>query len=44
MLRVYGAKLVGPVPEFPVRMEQGINDYLRAESTLSAATAEVPTP
>jgi membrane carboxypeptidase/penicillin-binding protein len=44
MLRVYAAKLVGPVPEFPVRMEQGINDYLTAESPLSAATAEAPTP
>jgi penicillin-binding protein 1A len=43
MLRVYGAKLVGPVPEFPVRMEQGINDYLTAESPLRAATAEAST-
>jgi penicillin-binding protein 1A len=27
-LRVYADKLVGPVPQFPVDMEQSINDYL----------------
>ncbi|HEY6205143.1 MAG TPA: transglycosylase domain-containing protein [Chthoniobacterales bacterium] len=44
MLRVYGDKLVGPVPEFPARLEQGINNYLTAESPLSAPMAEAPRP
>jgi membrane carboxypeptidase/penicillin-binding protein len=29
-LRVYGEKLIGPVPQFPAEMEQSINDYLEA--------------
>jgi penicillin-binding protein 1A len=32
MLRVYRENLVGPVPEFPVQMEQSINAYLRGNS------------
>ena len=36
LLKVYGEKLVGPVPEFPPRMEQGINDYLTGGSLASA--------
>ena len=36
LLKVYGEKLVGPVPEFPPRMEQGINDYLAGGSLASA--------
>jgi penicillin-binding protein 1A len=35
MLKVYGEKLVGPVPEFPPRMEKSINDYLTGESVAS---------
>ena len=36
MLKVYREKLVGPVPAFPPRMEQGINDYLTGGSLASA--------
>ncbi len=36
MLKVYGEKLIGPVPEFPLRMEQGINDYLAGGSLTRA--------
>jgi len=36
LLKVYGEKLVGPVPEFPPRMEQGINDYLTGGSLRNA--------
>jgi penicillin-binding protein 1A len=32
MLKVYGEKLVGPVPVFPPQLEQGINDYLTGGS------------
>jgi len=32
MLRVYRGKLVGPVPEFPARMEESITAYLRGDS------------
>jgi penicillin-binding protein 1A len=32
MLRMYREKLVGPVPTFPVQMEQNINDYLAGGS------------
>jgi penicillin-binding protein 1A len=30
-LRVYGDKLVGPVPEFPAQMEENINAYLHRD-------------
>jgi penicillin-binding protein 1A len=36
LLKVYGEKLVGPVPKFPPQMEQGINDYLTGGSLASA--------
>lgn len=42
MARVYGEKLVGPVPEFPPRMEQGINEYLTGGSSASAVAAGAP--
>jgi membrane peptidoglycan carboxypeptidase len=32
MLKVYGEKLVGPVPEFPAQMEKNINVYLAGGS------------
>jgi penicillin-binding protein 1A len=32
MLRVYGDKLAGPVPEFPARIERNISDYLAGDS------------
>ena len=32
MLRVYRDKLVGPVPQFPAKIEQRINDYLKGDS------------
>jgi penicillin-binding protein 1A len=38
MLKVYGEKLVGPVPAFPAQMEQNINDYLAARSVVAAAS------
>ena len=38
MLKVYGAKLVGPVPEFPAQIEQNINDYLAARSVVAEAS------
>jgi penicillin-binding protein 1A len=31
MLRTYREKILGPVPEFPVQMEQNINNYLKGE-------------
>jgi membrane carboxypeptidase/penicillin-binding protein len=39
MLRVYGDKLVGPVPAFPAQMERNISDYLAGDSAETAATA-----
>jgi penicillin-binding protein 1A len=36
LLKVYGEKLVGPVPKFPPQMEQGINDYLTGGSLTNA--------
>jgi penicillin-binding protein 1A len=40
MLRVYGDKLVGPVPTFPAQMEQSINDYLKGDSVETTAMTE----
>jgi membrane carboxypeptidase/penicillin-binding protein len=37
MLKTYQAKLVGPVPSFPVDMENNIQSYLSGELTLKAA-------
>jgi len=31
-IRVYRARLLGPVPEFPAQMEQSINAYLKGDS------------
>jgi len=39
MLRVYRERLAGPVPEFPVQMEQSINAYLKGDSAGTAAAA-----
>jgi len=36
MLRVYREKLLGPVPTFPVQIEQNINDYLAGGSVVTA--------
>jgi penicillin-binding protein 1A len=40
MLRVYGEKLVGPAPQFPPRMEQSINVYLKGDSVETAAAPD----
>ena len=34
MLKVYRKKIVGPVPQFPVQMEQSINNYLKGDSVV----------
>lgn len=41
MLGAYGAKLVGPVPRFPVEMEQHINAFLQNNATDTTAITEV---
>jgi penicillin-binding protein 1A len=41
MLGAYGAKLVGPVPRFPVEMEQHINAFLQNNVTDTTAITEV---
>jgi len=40
MLRAYGEKLVGPAPQFPPRMEQSINVYLKGDSVETAAAPD----
>ncbi len=40
MLRVYREKLAGPVPEFPVQMEQNINAYLKGDSAATAVATD----
>jgi len=40
MLRVYREKLAGPVPEFPLQMEQNINAYLKGGSAGTAAVTD----
>jgi penicillin-binding protein 1A len=40
MLRVYKEKLAGPVPQFPARMEQNINAYLRGTSAGTEAVTD----
>jgi len=42
MLRVYREKLAGPVPEFPVQMEQNINAYIKGDSVETAVTDASP--
>jgi membrane peptidoglycan carboxypeptidase len=39
-LRVYRERLTGPVPAFPVQIEQSINDYLKGEPTEGASSTE----
>jgi penicillin-binding protein 1A len=41
MLRVYRGNLVGPAPEFPVRMEESITAYLRGDSPDSAGLSRL---
>jgi penicillin-binding protein 1A len=40
MLKVYGEKLAGPVPEFPVEMEQRISVYLNSGPVETATEAD----
>jgi penicillin-binding protein 1A len=40
MLRVYGEKLVGPVPAFPAQMERSIDQYLNRGPGETAAVAD----
>jgi penicillin-binding protein 1A len=42
MLRVYKAKLVGPVPQFPREIEEGIDKYLVLQAALEAGLEESP--
>jgi len=39
MLRIYEANLVGPVPRFPLRIEQGIDEYLALQRLLESEPA-----
>jgi membrane carboxypeptidase/penicillin-binding protein len=40
-LRVYRDRILGPVPDFPVQLEQSINAYLKGNSITPAPSAEV---
>ena len=40
MLRVYRDELVGPVPEFPLAIEQGIDEYLARRAALETGRQE----
>jgi membrane carboxypeptidase/penicillin-binding protein len=40
MLRVYAEKLAGPVPQFPPRMEQSINVYVKGDLVETAAAPD----
>jgi penicillin-binding protein 1A len=44
MLRVYKDKLVGPVPQFPRKIEDGIDAYLALRTSLEAKGEPPPTP
>lgn len=44
LLRVYGGKLVGPVPEFPAQMEQNINNYLVGDSIANGGSLSALNP
>jgi penicillin-binding protein 1A len=44
MLRVYKEKLAGPVPQFPRRIEEGIDQYLAQQSTLLAEREAAASP
>jgi penicillin-binding protein 1A len=40
MLRIYRRQLVGPVPEFPGEIEEGIDDYLNRQAAMRASLEE----
>jgi hypothetical protein len=42
MLRVYRGELVGPVPEFPPAIEEGIEEYLARRAALETGREEPP--
>jgi hypothetical protein len=44
MLRVYRDELVGPVPEFPPAIEEGIEEYLARRAALQTGREEPPRP
>ena len=44
MLRVYSDKLVGPVPEFPPAIEEGIDEYLARRAARKAGGEKPPRP
>ena len=44
MLRVYRDELVGPVPEFPPAIEEGIEGYLARRAALETGREEPPRP
>jgi penicillin-binding protein 1A len=44
MLRVYRDELVGPVPEFPPAVEDGIEEYLATRAALEPRREEPPRP
>ena len=44
MLRVYRDELVGPVPEFPPAIEEGIEEYLAMQAALETGREEPPRP
>jgi penicillin-binding protein 1A len=44
MLRVYRDGLVGPVPEFPPAIEEGIEGYLMRQAALETGREEPPRP
>jgi hypothetical protein len=44
MLRVYRDDLVGPVPQFPPAIEEGIEEYLAMQAALKTGRDEPPPP
>ena len=44
MLKAYGAKLVGPVPQFPAEMEQHIDEFLTNSAIGTTAITQVMAP
>jgi hypothetical protein len=44
MLRVYRDELVGPVPQFPPAIEDGIGVYLAMQAALETGRDEPPRP
>ena len=43
MLRIYQEKLVGPAPQFPREIEEGIDEYLATQALLQTGR-DVPEP